>query len=104
MAASSVGELEADETYIGGRARNVPEGKGERLGTHQGPSLPGKVAATSEAFSSELSRARACRSSISLFRCLQMSGSSGAPTASGTMANAPTPVVKSVVGRCQICR
>jgi transposase-like protein len=38
------GEVEADETYIGGKARNMHVGKRKRLGMHQGRSMPGKVA------------------------------------------------------------
>jgi transposase-like protein len=38
------GEVEADETYIGGKARNMHAGKRKRLGMHQGRDMPGKVA------------------------------------------------------------
>lgn len=38
------GTVEADETYIGGKARNMHKGKRERLNMHRGRSMPGKVA------------------------------------------------------------
>jgi transposase-like protein len=38
------GEIEADETFIGGKARNMHKGKRERLGISQSRSMIGKVA------------------------------------------------------------
>jgi hypothetical protein len=38
------GTVEADETYIGGKARNMHKHKRERLNMHRGRSMPGKVA------------------------------------------------------------
>ena len=38
------GEVEADETYIGGKARNMHKSKRERIGMHRGRSHDGKVA------------------------------------------------------------
>lgn len=38
------GEIEADETFIGGKARNVHYGKRQRMGITQGRSMAGKVA------------------------------------------------------------
>src|SRR5205823_9438510 len=38
------GDVEADETYIGGKARNMHVGKRRRLAMHRGRSMPGKVA------------------------------------------------------------
>lgn len=38
------GDVELDETFIGGKARNMHKGKRERLGITQGKSMAGKVA------------------------------------------------------------
>lgn len=38
------GEVEADETFIGGKARNMHKGKRERLGISQSRSMVGKIA------------------------------------------------------------
>ena len=38
------GEVEVDETYIGGKARNMHKGKRDRVGISQGRSMAGKVA------------------------------------------------------------
>ena len=38
------GTVEADETYIVGKARNMHKGKRQRLNMHRGRSMPGKVA------------------------------------------------------------
>ena len=38
------GEVEVDETYIGGKARNMHKAKRARLGITQGRSMAGKVA------------------------------------------------------------
>jgi hypothetical protein len=38
------GEIEADETFIGGKARNMHAATWKRLGISQSPSMIGKVA------------------------------------------------------------
>lgn len=38
------GDCEIDESYIGGKARNMHKGKRARLNMHRGRSMPGKVA------------------------------------------------------------
>jgi len=38
------GDIELDETFIGGKARNMHQGKRKRLGITQGRSMAGKVA------------------------------------------------------------